>query len=77
MPNVSLNVHGTSLKEIVKNLRDASFAMAYATLRERYTQHDKTGSLDLLQNCFCGIIDIFRFYVFLVFFVIANSNISV
>jgi hypothetical protein len=32
--------------------------------------------LDLLQNCLCGMIRSFRFYVFLVFFGLANSNIT-
>ncbi len=30
--------------------------------------------IDLLQNCFCGMIESFIFYVFLVFFALANSN---
>jgi hypothetical protein len=34
-------------------------------------------SVDLLQNCLCGMKESFRFYVFLVFFAIANSNITV
>ncbi len=33
--------------------------------------------IDLLQNCFCGMIESLRFHVFSVFFAIANSNITV
>jgi hypothetical protein len=32
-------------------------------------------AIDLLENCFCGMIESFRFYVFLVFFGLPNSNI--
>ncbi len=46
MPNVILNVRGASLKEIVNNLRDASFhyGLRHAS---RTLQHDKTGTFIL------------------------------
>ena len=43
MPNVIMNETKCS-EESLEMLR---FAMANATLRERYTQHDKTGSFIL------------------------------
>ncbi len=41
------------------------------------TNYSELYILDVLQNRFFGMIESFKFYVFLVFFALANSNITV